>query len=487
MKRILESCEPNTVLAYFEELTKIPRESGHIKQVSDWLVAFAKKHALEYRQDEAGNVIIKKPASPGYEKIKPVMIQGHMDMVAAKTKESTHDFAKDPLRLRVDGDRVFADGTTLGGDNGIAVACALALLADPSACHPRLECVFTADEEIGMLGAAAMDMSDLEAAYMINLDSDEEGIFTVSCAGGLRYNLFVPVQRETFSGTKAVLRVNGLLGGHSGTEIHKGRLNAGKELIRILKELRENVPFRLEALFCGGQDNVIPSRGEAEIRIETEDEAKLEELASGIGLKWTAEHRAAEPGISFEILKAGRGREECLTGESTLRVLDFLEALPNGVLAMSRDLPGLVQTSLNLGILSLEPDRLLAAFSIRSSVEEEKQRTGRRLEKITQDFGGFFTSSGNYPGWRFEKDSAFRELAAETYRKLYGKEPVIEAIHAGLECGVFKARMPGLQILALGPNLYDIHSPQESFSLSSVRRVWEFLRTLLADMKAFSS
>lgn len=484
MSDVLKNCEPKAVFAYFEKLSRIPRESGHIRQVSDWLVSFAKEQGLAYRQDEAGNVVIRKPAFPGYEKTGAVMLQGHIDMVAAKGPGSSHDFARDPLSLRVEGDRVYADDTTLGGDNGIAAAYALALLADRDAKHPDLECVFTADEEIGMAGAMAMDMSDLRAEYMINLDSDEEGIFTVSCAGGLRYRLLLPVSRENRTGRLASLRLEGLLGGHSGTEIHKGRLNAAKCLAEVLRSLRTKIPFRLKGIASGGQDNVIPSWGEAEILLETaEAKEALEEFVRTVGKKLAGTYREAEPGLRFFVLKEEDIRTEVLTAEDTARALDFLEELPNGVLSMSPDLAGLVQTSQNLGILSLEKDRLLATFSIRSSVEEEKLSAGRKLEEITERFGGAFSAGGNYPGWQFEKESPFRDLAVRTFRELYGKEPLLEAIHAGLECGIFKNRMPALQILALGPNLYDIHSPKESFSIASVCRVWEFLRALLSAMK----
>lgn len=484
MDEVLKNCEPKAVFAYFEELSRIPRESGHIRQVSDWLAAFAEEQGLACRQDEAGNVVIRKPASPGYEKAGTVMLQGHIDMVAARAAGSAHDFSKDPLSLRIEGDRVYAEDTTLGGDNGIAVAYALALLADREAKHPRLECVFTADEEVGMVGAMAMDLSDLEADYMINLDSDEEGIFTVSCAGGLRYRLVLPVSREVCAGTFVTLRLEGLLGGHSGTEINKGRLNAAKGLSEALRSIREEIPFRLGKIDSGGQDNVIPSWGEAVILLEgAGKEEALEALVSAIEAKFAGAYRETEPGLRFSVIKKEEIQTEVLTAEDTGRALDFLEELPNGVLSMSPDLAGLVQTSQNLGILSLEQDQLLATFSIRSSVEEEKLQAGQKLEEITKRFGGAFTTGGNYPGWQFEKESPFRDLAVKIFRELYGKEPVIEAIHAGLECGIFKKQMPALQILAMGPNLYDIHSAKESFSISSVRRVWEFLRALLSDMR----
>lgn len=480
MSGVLSGYEPREVLAFFEQLTAIPHGSRNTGAISDFLVSFARERGLAWRQDEAGNVVIRKPASAGYEAAPTVMIQGHMDMVAAKAEGSAHDFARDPLQLRVIGDRVYATDTTLGGDDGIAVAYALALLTDAEAEHPALECVFTVDEEEGMDGALALDPSDLKAEYLINIDSEEEGIFTVSCAGGNRCNLSLPFVREEQSGMAGTLCLTGLLGGHSGVDIDKGRLNAAKGMAEALTRLKRKAAFYAAELTAGAADNVIPSAAKAKLLVPASSVDAFVKAAAEAEAEMKREWKDREPGFSLSWKPDGESSLSCISPADLDRLLAFLNDLPNGVQAMSRDLEGLVQTSLNLGILRTEGAVLKVSFSVRSSVEEEKLAVCRRLREQTKaQPGAEFEQTKGYSGWAYEPVSPFRDLAVETFRDLYGRDPETEAIHAGLECGIFKAKMPNLQILALGPDLYDIHSPQESFSLASVERVWQYLRELL--------
>lgn len=484
MSNVLSGLKPAAVFEIFETLTQIPHSSQNTWEISDYLMQFAKEHHLRARQDDVGNVVIWKEATPGYEEAPTVMLQGHMDMVAAVADGVEHDFLKDPLKLRIEGDRVYASGTTLGGDNGIAVAYGLALLIDQTIEHPALECVFTVDEELGMDGAVALDPTDLKSTYMINADSEVEGVFTVSCAGGIRYNVSLLVVRTNQSGLRVSLVLTDLLGGHSGTDIDKNRLNANKGLAEILHLLQEKFPLYLLNWQGGVVDNAIPTRAVADLLVPSSiDFNDFKQEVSKVERIIKEAYQAYEPNLTLQLEKAEGVAAACLMPEETNKVITFMMSLPNGVQTMSKDLPGLVQTSLNMGIVHLEEDFLHVHFAARSSVEKEKIELGFELKELAEQWGGSWSRSSGYEGWAYEPVSPFRELALQTYREMYGKEPVIEAIHAGLECGIFKSKMPQLQIIAIGPDLFDIHSPQESLSISSVARVWEYLVELLRRIK----
>ena len=486
---VLKGLEPASVFRFFEEICGIPHGSGDTKRISDYCVQFAKERGLEYRQDEFNNVIIRKQGTSGYENAAPVMLQGHIDMVCEKEAGCDIDFAKDGLRLRLENGIVTADGTTLGGDDGIAAAYMLAILDSETIPHPPLECVFTVDEEIGMLGAAAMDMSDLRSRIMLNIDSEDEGFLLVSCAGGMTARCILPVERTgagkgagDAAGARAVVKVTGCMGGHSGTEIDKGRANASMVLGEVLEALRKEVPFRLVSVNGGLKDNAIPREAAAEL-VFADDAGAAGKIAA---LSDDLQKRFADtdPGIRIEYTAVPAGQSfGPMTEESTERVIRALKSLPNGVQKMSADIEGLVQNSLNLGIMKTEESRVSFAFSVRSSVEDEKQALRKELEKVTSDLGGTVEVQGEYPAWEYRKESPLRDLMVEVYTEQYGSAPVVQAIHAGVECGLFSGQLPGLDCVSFGPDMKDIHTPKESMDVESVRRTWDYLLEILRRLK----
>ena len=473
---VLEGLQPRSVFRFFEELSRIPRGSGDNQAASDWCVRFAQERGLRWRQDEALNVIIWKDASPGYEDHPAVILQGHLDMVCVQDKGVDHDFTKDSLGLYVDGDFVKARGTTLGGDNGIAVAMALAVLDDDAIAHPPIEAVFTTDEEIGLLGAVALDCSDLQGRMLLNLDSEEEGILTVSCAGGARCDITRTYPTAACSGTVCTLTVSGLQGGHSGIEINMGRANANKVLAECLAKMPASL--RLVSVFGGLQDNAIPKEASASFLLDGAD-------LSGTGTddlqkEFAARFAAAEPGLSIALEIGGEGSREALSSDDSAAFIRLLNDYPNGVQAMSNDIDGLVQTSLNLGVLRLEKGSCQLSSAIRSSVSAEKTALSQRLAALAAAYGADFGQRGDYPAWEYRKDSPLRETMVQVYREQYGKEPVIEAIHAGLECGIFSDKLPGLDAVSIGPDLAEVHSTRERLSISSTERFWQYLLGILA-------
>ena len=495
MSRVLENLEPKAVFHFFEDLTRIPHGSRNTKAISDYCVSFAKERGLWVYQDALNNVIIKKPASAGYEASPAVILQGHLDMVAEKTPESPIDFTKDALELRIEGDYVSANGTTLGGDDGIAVAMALAVLDSDVIAHPALEVVFTVDEEIGMEGAQGLDFTQLSARRMLNVDSEDEGIFTVSCAGGASANVSIGLTSAPCALACAHLTVSGLIvglgsaafyagliGGHSGQEIDKGRANANLLLGRVLNAVQCKLSFRLVSAAGGLKDNAIPNASEAVLALREEDLSAAREIAAACEADFRKEYAAADPGVTIA-LEPAPACEQALTEEATLRVIHFLLLVPNGIAAMSMDIPGLVQTSCNLGIFHVEDGVLTAVSSVRSSVSSQKQMLLVRIDALAQLLGGSLHVTGAYPAWEYRRESPLRDKLAAVYTQQTGKEPKIEAIHAGLECGLFAGQLPGLDCVSFGPDLVDIHTTREKMSISSVQRTWQFLLGALAALK----
>jgi len=472
----LEHLEPRGVFHFFEELCAIPHGSRNTKAVSDWCVRFAKERGFTAYQDAADNVIIVAEATAGYENAPALILQGHLDMVCEKSRGCGKDMEREGLDLAVEGDFVFAEGTTLGGDDGIAVAMDLAILDDPTIPRPRLEVVLTSDEEIGMLGAAALDVSPLQGRQLLNIDSEEEGVFTVSCAGGSLTRCDIPVTRAAFSGTALRLHVAGLVGGHSGAEIHKGRANADVLLGRLLRAAAERTPLRLVSAAGGLKDNAIPVEAEAVVLAADAGAAKAAVLALGAALQ--SEYRVTDPGLTVEVTEAASA-ELPMDQASTQRALCFMTCAPNGVQAMSADIEGLVQTSLNLGILRTTETMLTGVFCVRSSVESQKEMLNDRLCCLTEQLGGTVDVSGDYPAWAYRPDSPLRNRMVEVFRRQYGYDPKIEAIHAGVECGLFCGKLPGLDCVSVGPDLTEIHTPREKMSISSVQRVWDFVLEVL--------
>lgn len=481
--RVLEGLSPDKVFYHFEEITKIPHGSGNTTAISNYCTEFAKKRGLEYYQDEFENVIIIKPATAGYENSKSVIIQGHLDMVNEKLPGSSHDFSKDPLKLMVAGDWITADGTTLGGDDGIAVAYALAILDSDDLAHPRLECVFTTDEEVGLTGAGNLDCSRLKADYLINIDSEDEGIFLSSCAGGIRYNITLPVKRIMKEGLLINFKIKNLTGGHSGCEIHKERANAVILMGRALTDIRKHTDYSLISLSGGLKDNAIPRECSIQFIIKAEDFDKLKLSVDRITQVYKEEYSLSDPDMSYEINSAGISSAAVFSDESFDKALIFLNFVPNGIQHMSLDIDGLVETSLNLGIADSKADSINFSFALRSSVASRKQRLRDKMELLAEYLGGTFEFSGEYPAWSYRRESHLRSIMCKTYKDLFGTDAKVEAIHAGLECGILSEKMPDVDMVSIGPDMKDIHTTEEMLSISSTRRVWEFLVEVLKRLK----
>ena len=508
------------VFYYFEQLCAIPHGSGNTKAISDFCVEFAWDHLLEYRQDALNNVIIIREASPGYEREDPFIIQGHLDMVCEKETWRGIDFETEGLDLFVDGDFLAARGTTLGADDGIAVACALALLEKEDLRAPRIEAVFTADEETGMDGVKGIDVSMLKGRRMLNLDSEEEGIFLCGCAGGLRADVIFDLQRIPKEGRPFLITIDGLTGGHSGTEIGKGHANAIQLLGRMLRDLRNKFEFDVITVFGGSKDNAIPREAGALILLPQADtespdgpafflegyeseEEKLQTSLRGELLilqnRFLCEYQTADPGITISIelakVQDPRFRDLIRNGpgmpgafvfpeDTAKRFEEFLCMMPNDVQRMSADIPGLVETSLNAGILTAsggESGRITVTFSLRSSVTAQKTALAGRLAAIARACGGVCREQNSYPAWEYRKTSPLREQMIRIYEQLFHETPAVEIIHAGLECGLFQEKIEGLDCVSFGPQINDIHTPKERLCISSTERLWEFLLTLLSE------
>lgn len=476
---VLENLEPKSVFRFFEEMCGIPHGSGNTKQISDWCVSFAKERSLKYIQDSTNDVIIFKDGTAGYENAPALVLQGHLDMVCEKEPDCPIDFTKDGLKLAVDGDFVHAIGTTLGGDDGIAVAMALAILDSKDIPHPPLEVVFTVDEETGMYGATDIDISMLKARRLINIDSEEEGILTVSCAGGATVDCQIPMSRETRKGTLCRIAVTGLMGGHSGIEIDKGRGNSSILMGRMLYRISREIPLHIKSLSGGQKDNAIARQTEALLVAEEKDLFVLKAAVEAYAAILQHEFKTSDPGATAVFEQQGACQENTLDQASSEKAAFLLMNLPNGILAMSADIPGLVETSLNLGVLELRDEILSAKFAIRSSVASSKEYMKERLTCISEYLGGKISIAGDYPAWEFKKDSGLRGLISQVYKEQYGQEPEIAAIHAGLECGIFSGKIEGLDCISIGPNMYGVHTSAEKLSISSVERLWKLLLEVL--------
>lgn len=474
--RKLAGLEPANVFGYFEDICAIPHGSHNTKQISDYLVEFAKKNGLKVIQDEMNNVILFGEGTCGMEDHEPVILQGHMDMVCDKDPGVTLDMATEGLDVTHDESFVFAKGTTLGGDDGIAVAYSLALLADKTIPHPPLEVIITVDEEIGLLGANAIDLSMLKGRTMINMDSEDEGIFTVSCAGGAHAVISLPVDRKPVYGPCIRLSVSGLQGGHSGAEIHKNRANANKVMGEFMSRIQNIMPLCLTSLSGGSKDNVIPHTCQATLVAMGIQLERINTIAET--LQAEIREKYDEPEASIQAFDVDALGGNSLSTESTAKVIGLLCAAPNGVQAWSKDIEGLVQTSLNMGIVKLG-ERLSVTFSVRSSVNAEKEELLEQLKTIAGFYEASFTVGGEYPAWEFKKDSRLRDIMVPVYKEMFGKDPEVLAIHAGLECGLFSEKLPGLDCISIGPQMYDIHTSREKLDIASTKRTWDFLLAVL--------
>ena len=472
----LAGLEPAAVFGYFEEICGIPHGSGNTKAISDYLVSFAKARDLRYIQDKANNVIIFQNGTCGMEGHAPVILQGHMDMVCEKDPQCPLDMAVDGLEVTHDGYAVFAKGTTLGGDDGIALAYALALMDDTTIPHPPLEVIITVDEEIGMLGADAIDLKELKGRMLINLDSEDEGIFTVSCAGGATATISLPVERRAVYGPCIRLVVDGLQGGHSGAEIHKNRANANKIMGEFMSRIQTLMPLCLTSFAGGSKDNAIPRSCQANMVAMGMHLERINDVAQK--LQEEVRQQYNEPDATVQAFDVDALGGNALTTETTAKIVGLLCTCPNGVQAMSEAMPGLVQTSLNMGIAKLG-ENMTMTFSVRSCVNAEKQELLKKLQELAQFYGASYSQMGEYPAWEYKEDSALRDIMVQTYVDMFGKEPQVLAIHAGLECGLLGEKLPGLDCVSVGPQMHDIHTSREKLEIASTERTWNFLLEVL--------
>ena len=463
---------------YFNEIAKIPHGSRNTKQISDFCANWAKEHGFEYHQDKLNNIIIIKEASEGREADEPVILQGHLDMVCEKEEGVKKDMTREGLDLYIDEDYLKARGTTLGADDGIAVAMIMAIMEDDSLSHPRLEAVFTVDEEIGMLGAADIDVSPLKGHTMLNIDSEAEGVFTVSCAGGVVASCHIPFTKENILTPSYSINIYGLTGGHSGIEINKGRASSNKLTAQILYELQNKLNFRLISVAGGLKDNAIPVATSAVITADIDLE-KLADTVRQIAGSISEKYKNTDPGLKIDVNRTSANITEAMTTEDTGKIVDALYTLPEGVQAMSPDIEGLVQTSLNMGILETKDDHIEMSYCVRSSLDKEKNDLVEILGNKCKETNGKLILSGDYPGWQYRKISPLRDKMINIYKQQYGKEPVIEAVHAGVECGLFAGKIPDLDCVSYGPDLLEIHTPRERMNIDSVKRVFEFTKRIV--------
>ncbi|MDO4619572.1 MAG: aminoacyl-histidine dipeptidase [Lachnospiraceae bacterium] len=480
---LLKGLEPDRVFHFFEAVSDIPRSSGKTEAVRDYLLQFAEERSLVCSADEGGNVVIKKAASEGYEEAPAVIMQSHMDMVCVKTADSEHNFDTDALELFVEGDTLYADGTSLGADDGIGMAMTLAVLDDDTLAHPAIEAVFTNDEEIGLLGASAFDASVLQGKRMLNLDSETEGVFTCGCAGGSRVDSIIPVNRMRMKGLPVVITVCGLAGGHSGEAIDTYRPNANKLIGRILYELTNVAAYSLEGVSGGEKDNAIPVEAKARLVIDEEDYPIIITTVEKIEKELKKEFRGIDNGVRVKIEKGNPHKMDVLDMDSQDKIISFLLHTPNGVLQMSGQTPGLVQTSCNLGIVRTGEKEFAATTGTRSSVASGRKSVELAIREISASLGGGVHIYGDYPAWEYRESSPLRDTMTACYRELFGAEPVVQQIHAGLECGLFAEKINGLDAVAIGPTVTDIHTTDEKLSISSVQRSWELIKTVLAALK----
>lgn len=477
---VLEELKPAGVFRFFEELEAIPRGSGNTGAVVTYLKAFAGERGLRCQDDETGNVVIYADGTQGHESAEPVILQGHMDMVCQKRPGSEHDFVKDPIELSVDGDLIRAKDTTLGGDDGIAVAYMLALLDDPAIAHPPLECVFTTDEEIGLLGAAGFDCTKLHGKRMINLDSEDEGIFTCGCAGGVRIDTVLPIKRMKMKGMPVLVEISGLLGGHSGQMIDQYRANADKLMGRFLFALGKRMSYSLESVAGGDKDNAIPSVCKAHLVVDPEDYPIVVTYSEEFEKDILREYAGIDESIHLHVEKGNVHKMDVMDLDSQDRVILMLLMTPYGVRKMSGDIEGLVETSSNLGIVRTGKEEFACTSSVRSSHLTARKAMEDEIRALSEYLGGTIRLVGAYPAWEYREESPLRDTMMDVYNEMYGEDPVINVIHAGLECGLFYQRISDLDAVSIGPDMNDIHTYNESLSISSVERVWDFLCNCLA-------
>ncbi|MCK8058571.1 MULTISPECIES: aminoacyl-histidine dipeptidase [unclassified Fusibacter] len=479
MTDLLKDLQPNRLWHHFESLTRIPRESGNEKAVSDFLTAFAKGLGLDVIQEPSMNVIIKKKASTGYENHKTVIIQGHMDMVCVKEDDLEFDFGKDPIPLVIDGDLIKTKGTTLGADNGIAVAMAMAILEDKTLVHPPLQVLITIAEETGMDGVMALDPANITGDILINLDSEEEGVLLSSCAGGVNNIITLPITKQAASyDTAFKIVIKGLLGGHSGVEIHKRRANAIVCAGRLLYLLKTKLNFEIAGIHGGDKPNAIPKRSEVVVICSKADTDLLRTSVSEIEHLLKNEVELSDAEVTIE-LQETELPVEAYDHNSAQKTVQLLMLLPDAVQTMSAGIEGLVESSINLGILDQNEQSLVFTSAVRSSVASLKDMINQKIGLTCDLIGADMRLESDYPSWPFKAVSETRELMKEVYEEMFSKSLKVDALHAGLECGFLIEKVGDIDMVSLGPDLNDVHTPKENLSISSTKRVYDFLLEVL--------
>lgn len=497
----INELSPSEVFSYFQEICAIPHGSGNTGMIADYCLEFAKLHGLKARKDAADNVVIFKAGSSGYEDCEPVILQGHLDMVCEKEPGCDIDMSVQSIKVCTDGKMVWADGTTLGADDGIAVAFILAVLASDTIAHPPIQAVLTSDEEIGMLGARDLDTSDLTAKRLINIDSESEGILYVSCAGGVRAECDIPVAYEDAAGWVSggeqddnasdaagngqvcfEVKISGLAGGHSGVEIHKQHTNAIRLLASLLSHANGAADFRLVSLSGGGKENAIPKEAKAVVSVRSCDATTFEQSIKENADVWMQEISATEPHATIEVGKEDAAADIVLDFHSTENVIYALWLSPNGVYRMSQEIKGMVQTSLNLGTAYFDTDKLVYKYLIRSNTAAGKKLLLERVNTFVKHLSGNVVTMSDYPAWEYKSDSQLRKICVESFTNVYGHEPEVTSIHAGLECGILAGKMPGVDMISFGPTLESVHTPDECMDAASVERTWEYLMEILKSL-----
>lgn len=481
MGRVLEGLEPERVFYYFEEISRIPRPSGRCGMISDYIVEFAKEHDLEHLRDESGNVLIRKRSKRPDDERPVVILQGHMDMVCEKSYdyEAKHDFTKDGLKLGVLDDYIYAKGTTLGADDGIAVAYMLSVLEDDSLDIPEIEALFTVDEEDGMKGALAFDTSPLKGRLLINLDHEVAGEILTCSAGGKRVKCSVPVTRKEVSGIGYSIVICGLCGGHSGMEIDKGRGNANLLLGRLLHTITKHMDYSVKYIGGGLTDSAIPREAKAEIIIDKENIDLLENTVEKYSKIICSEFEGIEDNMMIYAENKGEDKALCLDKESKKNIGFLLNTIPDGIIKMSRKNEGLVRTSLNSGIMQLTDNEFVLIVNMRSLAESEKEALADKIEYLIETIGGTYSEEYDYPAWEYQEDSKLRNTAFEVYQREFIQNPKLRGFHAGLECGIFFKKLAGCDIISFGPDIINIHTPKERLSISSAEKIYDYLIEIL--------
>ena len=472
----MKNLEPKLVWGLFDEITKVPRPSKHEEKIGKYLVEFAKSHNLENQCDAIGNVVIRKPATAGYESRPTVVLQAHTDMVCEKNSDKVFDFDNDPIQTIIDGDWVKADGTTLGADDGIGVAAALALLIDESVAHPALEALFTVDEETGLTGAFNLGENMVQGKYLINLDSEDEGEVFIGCAGGVDTLAYLPLvtKKAPARHTYYKVAVSGLLGGHSGDDIDKGHANSNKFAARIAERAVRLFDAKLSYFDGGNLRNAIPREAYIILGVPTPQAEEFVADVKAFGEALCGEFALVERGAKIEIEEVD-APATTLAEETQRNLLLALIAVPSGVLAMSAAMPGLVETSTNLASVKFREDEIVITTSQRSSSESAKEYAKLHVESVFVATGCQVVHSDGYPGWAPNPNSALLECTKVAYRKLFGKEVKVRAIHAGLECGLFLEKYPHIEMVSFGPTLRGVHSPDERLEIATVDKFWRLL------------